>query len=688
MDMKWSRLTMLFILFLLPACSVNSSQNDNDSTSQTSIQMGGGIQGKELSLSTSVSTFVGASAGVDGIGSAATFISPAGIATDGTNLFLTDTDNSIRKVNIASGAVTTLAGTPGVYGSADGTGATASFYRPKGIVAVGSNLYVADSQNGTIRKIEINTGLVTTLAGNPHLHGGSSDGTGTSATFNFPTEITTDGANLYVADSGSNTIRKVVIVTGEVTTLAGTPIGAVGTSVPFLLARGGGITTDGVTLYVADAPSIRKVDIGTSTVTSLIINTGMIPPVVNPVGMISDGANIYFADSYDHTIRKVVIASGVVTSLAGSAGATSAADGTGAAATFQNPTHITSDGVNLFVIDDRSIRKVVIASGVVTTLAGSTSATDDGAGTAARFSVPNDVATDGENLFVTDSGTIRKVAIATGTVTTLAGTSGVYGSQDGTGAAASFWSPENITTDGKNLFISDNNKCTIRKVVIATGVVSTLAGSPDVRGFADGTGAAASFSGPAGITTDGTNLFVCDIHNNTIRKIVIATGAVTTLAGSAGVSGAANGPGAAASFSGPQGITTDGMNLFVADYGNKTVRKIVIATGAVTTLAGSAGVYGSADGIGSAARFRYPTGITTDGASLYLTDFASVRKIEIATGLVTTMAGTTGNGNGADYGFGTVDGTGTTARFYAPCGITTNGKNLFVAESKVIRRIQ
>lgn len=665
MTANWIRLTMLFVLFLLPACGGNSS---NNSTTQASIQMGGGIQGKELSLAATVSTLAGSATGADGVGAAARFVTPAGITTDGTYLFITDKDNTIRKIEIVTGAVTTLAGTPGVYGSADGTGAAASFNGPKGIVAVGTNLYIVDSQNGTIRKIELATGAVTTLAGNPLLHGGSFDGTGTSATFNQPTEISTDGTDLFVADEQGDKIRKVMIATGEVTTLVTGNF------------YGGGITAAGTTLYVADAPSIRKVDISTGTVSSQNIDTGILPPVVNPSGMISDGANIYFADSYDHTIRKVIIASGVVTSLAGSAGATSAADGTGAAATFQNPTHITSDGVNLFVIDDRSIRKVVIASGVVTTLAGSTSATDDGTGVAARFRVPNDVATDGENLFVTDSGTIRKVVIATGAVTTLAGTRGVYGSQDGTGAAASFWSPENITTDGKYLFISDNNKCTIRKIEISTGVVSTLAGSADVRGSADGTGATASFSGPSGITTDGINLFICDSHNNTIRKIVIATGAVSTLVGSAGVNGSADGTGATASFSSPRGITTDGMNVFVADYGNKTIRKIVIATGAVTTLAGSAGVYGSADGIGPAARFRYPTAITTDGSYLYITDLTSIRKIEIATGLVATVAGSAG--------YGSVDGTSTTARFYAPCGITTDGKNLFVADSTVIRRIQ
>jgi hypothetical protein len=116
---------------------------------------------------------------------------------------------------------------------------------------------------------------------------------------------------------------------------------------------------------------------------------------------------------------------------------------------------------------------------------------------------------------------------------------------------------------------------TIRKIVISTGAVTTLAGgSASTPGSADGTGRAARFYSPWGITTDGTNLFVTDDRNYTIRKIVIATGAVTTLVGSAGTPGSADGTGSAARFNFPTGITTDGINLFVADNGNNTIREI------------------------------------------------------------------------------------------------------------------
>ena len=313
--------------------------------------------------------------------------------------------------------------------------------------------------------------------------------------------------------------------------------------------------------------------------------------------------------------------------------------------------------------------------GSVTTLAGSTtSGSGDGIGGAAGFSWPYDVATDGTNLYVPDKSNneIRQIVIATGVVTTLAGST-TKGSADGTGNAASFNAPNGITTDGTNLYVSDGGNSEIRQIVIATGVVTTLAGSTTV-GSADGTGSAASFNGPIGITTEGANLYVADYWNHEIRKIVIATGVVTTLAGST-TKGSADGTGSTASFYCPGRLTTDGINLYVSDFGNNKIRKIVIATGVVTTLAGST-TKGSADGTGNAASFDGPTGITTDGTNLYVSDYWNneIRQIVIATGVVTTLAGSTTNGS--------ADGTGNAASFDGPTGITTDGTNLYVSDTK------
>lgn len=333
--------------------------------------------------------------------------------------------------------------------------------------------------------------------------------------------------------------------------------------------------------------------------------------------------------------------------------------------------------------------KTLSLTGSVTTWAGTsgTFGSADGIGGAASFQGPNGITTDGVNLYVTDTSnsTIRKIVIATGAVTTIAGTAGTWGSSDGTGGTASFMFPCGITTDATNLYVADTNNHTIRKIVLASGAVTTIAGTPGVFGSSDGNGTVAKFNWPKSITTDGINLYVADTGNSTIRKIAISSGTVTTLAGTPGVYGSTDGIGAAASFGGPYGIATDGTNLYVSDSNNHTIRKIVISSGAVSTFAGTSGVLGALDGIGTSATFNWPNSITTDGTYLYVTDTnnSTIRKIAISGGVVTTLAGTAGN-------FGSNDDSGTTASFNRPIGITTNGTDLYVSDTSnnSIRKIR
>jgi serine/threonine-protein kinase len=302
---------------------------------------------------------------------------------------------------------------------------------------------------------------------------------------------------------------------------------------------------------------------------------------------------------------------------------------------------------------------------VVTTLAGSTTkGSANGTGAAASFDLPSGVCADASgHLFVADQWNhqIRMIVISSGVVTTLAGSS-TSGHADGTGAAASFNYPTGVCTDGTNVYVADNQNNEVRQIVISSGVVTTLAGTT-TSGSADGTGAAASFNSPCGVCADGLgNLYVADRLNNEIRKIVISSGVVTTLAGST-TSGSTNGTGAAASFHGPTGLTVDGAgNLFVADQSNNEIRKIVISTAVVTTFAGTT-TSGSTDAIGALASFNIPSGICSDGTNLYVSDYVNneIRKIVIATAAVTTYAGTTTSGH--------ADGTGAAASFDNPYGI-------------------
>ncbi len=354
---------------------------------------------------------------------------------------------------------------------------------------------------GILKLLSSLTGAVSVFAGpaNGTTTTGDTDGTGTAARFSTAGDVTTDGTNLYVSDNGNNKIRKIVIATGVVTTLAGPAQGA---------------TTSGDT-----------------------DGTGSAARFNSPIGITTDGTNLYVSDNSNNKIRKIVIASGVVTTLAGPAQGTTTngdTDGTGNATRFNTPFGITTDGTNLYVCDfsNNKIRKIVIASGVVTTLAGpaqgtATSGDLDGTGNAARISAPRGITTDGTSLYVADTGNnkIRKIVIATGVVTVLAGPAQgttTSGDTDGTGNAARFNVPFGITTDGTNLYVGDFSNNKIRKIVIASGVVTTLAGPAQgttTSGDLDGTGNAARFSAPRGITTDGTNLYVADATNNKIRKI-------------------------------------------------------------------------------------------------------------------------------------------------------------------------
>jgi sugar lactone lactonase YvrE len=430
---------------------------------------------------------------------------------------------------------------------------------------------------------------------------------------------------VYVADTYNHTIRKITPA-GEVSTLAGT--------------AGNSGSADGVGAAARfNWPRCIAVD---------------------SVG------NIYVGDLDNHTIRKIT-PSGQVTTLAGSPGIAGSTDGIGSAARFYEPDGVAIDYAgNVYVSDWHSsaIRKIT-STGFVTTLAGSArvDGSADGVGPAARFAGPLGVGIDSVgNVYVADTGnsSIRRIT-PSGNVSTYAGAAGAFGRVDGVASEARFYQPSGVAIDNAgNVYVADTWNNVIRKIT-AAGMVSTLAGTGSI-GSTDGNGDTASFGfcelvsvghpgvtyvrvcDAAGIATDSAgNVYVADLFNSTIRKITPA-GVVTTLAGSARIAGSADGVGSAARFNFPRGVATDNQaNVYVADTENHTIRKIT-PSGQVTTLAGSPGIAGSTDGIGSAARFNHPRGIATDGAGkVYVadTDNHTIRKIDPAGG-VTTLVGVAG----------------------------------------------
>lgn len=317
---------------------------------------------------------------------------------------------------------------------------------------------------------------------------------------------------------------------------------------------------------------------------------------------------------------------------------------------------LSADGNTLYVAnaDKHVIQAVNLATAVVSTYAGGEGlvGATAGTGTAARFYEPFSVVRLGSSLYVADTFNqgIRKID-SSQVVTTLAGKLGYVGAIDDTGIAAIFNYPKGITTDGTDFYVADTANYLIRKVT-AAGAVTGLAGSSGQSGYVDGAaGSGTKFGTPFAVAATSTHVYVSDSSNHSIRSVRISDGTVATLAGStSGTSGSTDspaGPGTTARFNTPAGIATDGTNVYVADSGNHTIRKIVIATGVVSTIAGTAGSADSTDaatGPGTTAKFNNPIGLALDaaGTTLYVSDqnYTKVRKIALGTGVVTTLSAT------------------------------------------------
>ena len=246
----------------------------------------------------------------------------------------------------------------------------------------------------------------------------------------------------------------------------------------------------------------------------------------HPAGVSTPTSGAFALSSFLNQYPSIQPNAGVVMTLAGTAGSNGSTDATGSAARFYVPYGIAVDSPgNVYVADfyNNTIRKIT-AAGVVTTLAGTagSNGSTDATGSAARFYVPRGVAVDSSgNVYVADTNnsTIRKITAA-GVVTTLAGLAGSNGSTDATGSAARFYNPFGVAVDSSgNVYVADFSNFTIRKIT-AVGVVTTLAGSAGTTGSADGTGSAAGFNIPLGVALDSSgNVYVGDSGNFTIRKI-------------------------------------------------------------------------------------------------------------------------------------------------------------------------
>jgi sugar lactone lactonase YvrE len=589
--------------------------------------------------------------GYSGDGGAATSAElsyPMGVAIDTSgDLFIADFDNErIRRVDAATGIITTVAGNGTQGFSGDGGPATsATLNHPWGVaVDASGNLFIADVYNQRIRRVDASTGTITTVAGNGTAAYSGDGGAATSASLNYPYGVAVDASgNLFIADTGNARVRRVDAKTGIITTVAGDGNGA------YSSGDGGPATSAGL----------------------------------SPSGVALDSSgNLFIADG-NNRIRRVDAVTGVITTVAGNGTQGFSGDGgpaTNASLNGAESVAVDSSG-NLFIADreNQRVRRVAAATAVIATVAGGGSDGDGGPATSAFLTNTYGVAEDkSRSLFIADTqnSRIRRVDATTGIITTVAG-NGTYGDSGDGGAAtnASLDYPEGVAVDmAGNLFIADYGNFVVRRVDGVSGVITTVAGSGNYGYSGDGGPAtSASLENPTDVAVDEWgNLFIADVYNQRVRRVDASTGIITTVAGNGtpGYSGD-GGPATSASLYHPSGVAVDAYgNLFIADSLNYVVRRVDAVSGVITTVAGN-GTFGFTGdgGPATSASLSSPLGVALDSSgNIFIADAnnSRIRRVDAATGIITTVAGNGG------YGFTGDGGPATSASLWDPSAVAVD----------------
>jgi sugar lactone lactonase YvrE len=561
------------------------------------------------------------------------------------------------------------------------------------------NIYVADSYTNRIYKVDT-TGTVTIVAGNG-AQGGFTTGDGgpaTSGKLTTPSGVAVDGfGNIFIADRTYCRIRAVSAQTGIISTLAGT----------------------GSCWYSGDGGPASSAEVN------------------DPSGVAVDhSGNILIADTLNCLVREVSASTGVISTLAGTQPDTtglmncgySGDGGPATSARIGQPYGLAVDSSgNIFITGSCVIRKVSVSTGIITTVAGTSScgySGDGGLATSATLNTPYGVAVDRSgNIFIADTVNcvVREVFSSNGHISTVAGDNslGCGYSGDGTSAtSAQLNLPYDVAVDSSgDIFIADYNNFVIREVSASTGNISTFAGVavPDpnhagkmiglVRYSGDGYPAKDAELGflnatpwAAGMATDRSgNIFIADTANHAIRKVSASTGIISTVAGNGLIGHSGDGgPATSAQLFYPRDVAVDGSgNIYIMDSGNCVVRKITAATGVITTVAGtlpdSSGNYYcdfSGDGGPATSAELYPIdllipagGVAVDGSdNIFIADTGNgvIREVSASTGIITTVAGIP-NSNYLSGGDGS---PATSATLFSPYGVAVDGSgNIFIADT-------
>lgn len=566
---------------------------------------------------------------------------------------------------LGQSVISTFAGVGLTLRGTGGPATQATLFTPAGVVVGPSgNVYISDELLGVVLKVTP-SGIVSVFAGIPGTQGFSGDaGAATSAELYQPTALAVDSSeNVYIA---SSSVVREVTAAGVISTVAGAvdvnsfPCGA------NYLGDGGPATS----------------------------------ACVSPFGLALQGGNLYISDGHFNRVRMVTLATGIITTVAGSglqggSGGFSGDGGQATSAQLDSPAGLAFDAQgNLYIADQSNNRiRQVNTNGIISTFAGDGQQAsqaplgDGGPATAAAITFPSGVAVDGAgNLYISGiDNRIRKVALS-GIISTYAGTGAPGFAGDGGPATQAQMTinqgnPGLAINPAGDVYICDNSRV---RVIDAAGTINTFAGNGESNSFGDGGPAvSAGLETPVGVAADGNgNVFIAEQATNDVRKVA-SSGIITTYAGTgvAGYSGD-GGQAADATLNLPVALATDSAgNLYVVDQGNQVVRKITPA-GVITTFAGN-GEYGySGDGsLATNAELASPSGLAVAAnGTIYIADRDNERiRAVTPNGIINTVAG---SGAPLAGGFSGDGGPATNAQLNAPQGVTVDGNgNLYIADT-------
>ncbi len=627
--------------------------------------------------------------------------------------------------DLAPGDITTLVGGATFLGDG-GPAREAPVPDPQALAFDGpGNLFVVDSNQHRVRRIDALTGVITSVAGTGAFGFAGDGGPAAAASLCFPEGLAIDRqGDLYVADTANQRIRKIVAATGAIETIAGSSAvfaecanspGFSGDGGPALEAefnspRGLAVDGDG-NLYVADGSNrrIRRVDSATGIIET-IAGSGQAgysgdggPALEASFGRLfgialgRDDGQLWVADRSNHAVRRIDLARGSIETVAGDGSPGFSGDGgPPALARLNLPQGIdVDDSGGVLVADTENHRVRRIGGGTIDTLAGDGTvgfSGDGGPSRLAQLNRPSAVVADNYGgTVIADSGNSRlRQSSRDERIDTLAGTGAGAFVNEGEAAAADLNSPSGVATDGDgNLVVVDRANFRVLRIEGLQGRWTTLAGT-GLRGLGGDGGPAtqASLVSPRDVAIDsGGNIFLSD--GDTIRRIDAGTGMISRFAGTGAASFSGDGgPASLAGLDSPDGLALDGLgNLYVADSGNHRIRR-VDGDGVISTVAGN-GLEGFSGDGGPAldASLNRPARLAWDGRDgLYVADRGNqrIRRIDLAGGVIETVAG------GAEAGFAGDGGPANAALLAGPRGLAAGSDgSLWIADTgnRRLRRI-